>query len=130
MLRAHVQAARERKEAEQAAAHEKAMAEAEQAAGHDEATEEATIGEIRSQLASMQQAEKEELQAHLHYVETTVSTLLAGRRDPFDCVRPIAGIEQALDADAAHTIMQNYNQEASRIAAARTRDHEESLQVR
>ena len=78
----------------------------------------------------MQQREKEELQAHLHYVETTVSTLLAGRRDPFDCVRPIAGIEQALDADAAHTIMRGYNAEARRIAAARTRDHEESLQVR
>jgi len=128
-LRAHVQAARERKEADQAAAHEKEMAEAGQAAGNDEAAE-ATIGEIRSQLASMQQREKEELQAHLHYVEATISTLLAGRRDPFDCVRPIAGIEQALDADAAHTIMRDYNEEASRIATARTRDHEESLQVR
>ena len=35
-----------------------------------------------------------------------------------------------MDADAAHTIMRGYNEEASRIAAARTRDHEESLQVR
>ena len=78
----------------------------------------------------MQQAEKEELQAHLHQVETTLSAMLAGQRDPFDCVRSIAGIEQALDADAARTIMRDYNEEASRIAAARTRDHEESLQVR
>ena len=117
MLRAHVQAARERKEAEQAAAHDRAMAEA-------------ASDEVRWRLASMQQAEKEELQAHLHQVETTLSAMLAGQRDPFDCVRSIAGIEQALDADAARTVMRGYNEEASRIAAARTRDHEESLQVR
>ena len=78
--------------------------------------------EVRWRLASMQQAEKEELQAHLHQVETTLSSILAGQRDPFDCVRSIAGIEQALDADAARTVMRDYNEEASRIAAARTRE--------
>ena len=117
MLRAHVQAARERKEAEQAVAHDRSMTEA---VGDD----------VRFRLASMQQTEKEELQAHLHQVETTLSAMLAGQRDPFDCVRSIAGIGQALDADAARTIMRDYNEEANRIAALRVRDHNESLQVR
>ena len=115
-LRAHVKAARERKKAEQAADHDKAMQEAE-------------TDERRGQLASMQQAEKEELEAHLQRVETTMRAMLAGQRDPFDCVQSIASIDQALDADAAHTVMRNYLEEAHRLAASRTRDHEESLMV-
>ena len=117
MLRAHVKAARERKKADQAADHDRAMQEAE-------------TDERRGQLASMQQTEKEELEAHLQHVETIMQAMLAGQRDPFDCVQSIASIDQALDADAAHTVMRNYLEEAHRLAASRTRDHEESLMVR